>query len=171
MKRPDPIKPLREGADRAKRFFRRPAIQEVLREQTAGGVIFRKTAKGEVQILMIQDAKDRWTIPKGHVEEGEKPDQTAKREIMEETGLREVDVHKWLGKVNFRYRREQSLVLITMHVYLVEAKGNTNKLVKEDWMNGIKWFPALEALDEIEYEDIGKLFLLALKRIRKGQLK
>ena len=171
MKTPDPIEPLRKGAKRARKFFRRPAIQEVLREQTAGGVIFRRNQQGGIEFLIIQDAKNRWTIPKGHVEEGEKADQTARREIQEETGLKDMSVHRWLGKVNFRYRREQSLVLITMQVYLVEAKGNTNKLIKEDWMNDIKWFPAMEALDLIEYEDIGKLFLLALKRIRKGQLK
>lgn len=153
-----------------KKYFKRPAIQEVLRENTAGGVIFRRDKKGEVEILMIQDAKDRWTIPKGHIEEGEKPDETAKREIQEETGLQEMNVHRWLGKVNFQYRRQQSLVLITMQVFLVEALGDTNKLKKEDWMNDIKWFPAMEALDKIEYEDIGKLFLLGMKRIRKEKL-
>jgi hypothetical protein len=34
-------------------------------------------------------------------------------------------------------------------------------------MNGIKWFSFNDALDEIEYEDIGKLMLLAKKRIRQ----
>lgn len=170
MKRPDPIRPFKEGANKAKKFFHRPAIQEVLREHTAGGVIFRRGKDNQVEILMIQDAKDRWTIPKGHIEEGERSEETARREIQEETGLKEVKVHKWLGKVDFRYRRAQSLVLITMQVYLVEALGDTNSLVKEDWMNGIQWFPAMEALDKIEYEDIGKLFLVGLKQIRKGQV-
>ncbi len=153
-----------------KKYFKRPAIQEVLRENTAGGVIFRRNSNNEVEILMIQDAKDRWTIPKGHIEEGEKPDETAKREIEEETGLKDIKIHRWLGKVNFQYRRQQSLVLIAMQVYLVEALKNTDKVIKEDWMNDIKWFPAMEALDKIEYEDIGKLFLLGMKRIRNGKL-
>ena len=89
-----------------KKYFKRPAIQEVLRESTAGGVIFRRDKNNEVEILMIQDAKDRWT--------------------------------------------------------------NSSK--KEDWMNDIKWFPAMEALDKIEYEDISKLFLIGMKRIRKEKL-
>jgi hypothetical protein len=37
-------------------------------------------------------------------------------------------------------------------------------------MNGIQWFPFHEALDAIEYEDIGKLMLLAMKRIRQENL-
>ncbi len=145
---------------------RKPTISEVVREPTAGGIVYRLAEKGEVEILLIQDAKNRWTIPKGHIEEGESSKQTAEREIREETGLQQMAVSDWLGKINFRYRRQQSLVLMTTEIFLVEAKGKTNELQPEDWMNGIKWFPANEALDKIEYEDIGKIILLALKKIR-----
>lgn len=37
-------------------------------------------------------------------------------------------------------------------------------------MNGIDWLPATEALDRIEYEDIGKIILLGLKKIRDAGL-
>jgi hypothetical protein len=53
---------------------------------------------------------------------------------------------------------------------LVRAKGDTNAIQKEEWMNGIKWFSFHDALDAIEYEDIGKLMLLAMKKIRQGNL-
>jgi hypothetical protein len=56
---------------------------------------------------------------------------------------------------------------MTTDIFLVEAQGDTNKLQPEDWMNGIQWFSAQEALDKIEYEDIGKIILLGLNRIRK----
>lgn len=159
--------------ERFKKYFTRnkPSIQEVVREPTAGGIVFRRNEQSkEVEILLIQDAKDRWTIPKGHIEEGENAKQTAEREIREETGLQEMRVMAWLGKINFRYRRQQSLVLMTTQIYLVQGKGNTNKLNKEDWMNGIGWFKVHDALDMIEYEDIGKLILLAMKKIRQAGL-
>ncbi|OYW42573.1 hypothetical protein B7Z28_01420, partial [Candidatus Saccharibacteria bacterium 32-45-3] len=72
--------------DRFKKYFnrRRATIQEIVREPTAGGIVFRRNKENEVEILLIQDAKDRWTIPKGHIEEGETAQQTAKREIGEE---------------------------------------------------------------------------------------
>ncbi len=167
MKRPKPIAGIRQFVRR-----RRPAIDEVVREPTAGGIIFRhKPGKQDVvEILLIQDSKDRWTIPKGHIEEGENARQTAEREIREETGLQEMKVLDWLGKINFRYRRNNSLVLMTTEIYLVAAKGNTDVVNPEKWMNNLAWLPAAEALDKIEYDDIGKLILIALKKIRKREL-
>ena len=154
-----------------KYFIRKkPSIQEIVREPTAGGVVFRRDEKGQVEILLIQDAKDRWTIPKGHIEEGETAQQTAQREIGEEAGLKDTEVLGWLGKIHFRYRRIDKLVLMTTQIYLVRAKGDTNAIQKEEWMNGIKWFKFHDALDAIEYEDIGKLMLLAMKRIRQENL-
>ena len=162
MKRPKPIQGFRKFVHRHK-----PAIKEVVREPTAGGVVFRRDTKTkQLEILLIQDAKNRWTIPKGHIEEGETAKDTAKREIGEETGLKDLKILTWLGKINFRYRRQQSLVLMTTEIFLVQALGDTEKLKPEDWMNGIKWFKASEALDKIEYEDIGKIILLGLKKIR-----
>jgi 8-oxo-dGTP pyrophosphatase MutT (NUDIX family) len=149
---------------------RRPVIEEVVRETTSGGIVFRRTGKQQVEILLIQDAKGRWTIPKGHVEEGEETKYTAEREIQEETGLQEMKVGSYLGKVNFRYRRAHTLVLMTMHIFLVEGMGDTDKLQGEDWLMDMKWLPANEAVDKIAYEDIGKLILVGMKRIREGKL-
>ena len=159
--------------DKFKKYFNRSnkqSIQEIVREPTAGGIIFRRNEKGDVEILLIQDHKDRWTIPKGHIEEGETAQEAARREIGEEAGLHDIDMLGWLGKIHFRYRRIEKLVLITQQVYLMRVKTDGNEIQKEDWMNGIKWFPFNEALDLIEYEDIGKLMLLAMKRIRQENL-
>lgn len=158
--------------DKIKKFFPKKnfIIKEVVKEPTSGGMIFRRDEKNQIEILLIQDAKNRWTIPKGHIEAGETAKQTAEREITEETGLQEMTILGYLGKINFRYRRMTSLVLMTTEIFLVRAEGDTSNLKPEEWMNGIKWFPATEALDKIEYEDIGKLILLGLKKIRDQKL-
>lgn len=163
--RPKPIKAFKRLINR-----KNATINEVVREPTSGGIVFRRNAKQDIEILLIQDAKDRWTIPKGHIEKGESPKQTAEREIMEETGLAKVEMMGWLGKINFRYRRQQSLVLMTTEIFLAHAVGDTDAIKPEEWMNGIKWFSAAEALDKIEYEDIGKIILLGLKKIRDSKV-
>lgn len=164
MKRPKPVKAFKKIVK-----TRRPAISEVVKEPTAGGVIWRRNKQNQIEILLIQDAKERWTIPKGHIEEGETAKETAQREITEETGLKHMEMQNWLGKINFRYRRQQSLVLMTTDIFLVAAKGDSNDLKPEEWMKGIKWFQATEAVDKIEYEDIAKIILLGLQKIRKNK--
>ena len=158
--------------DRLKKYFnKRASIQEIVREPTAGGIIFRHPKDGgEIEILLIQDAKDRWTIPKGHIEPGETAQQTARREIGEEVGLYDIEILGWLGKIHFRYRRIDKLVLMTTQIYLVRAGKDADNIRNEGWMNDLKWLPFSEALDLIEYEDIGKLMLLAKKRIRQENL-
>jgi 8-oxo-dGTP pyrophosphatase MutT (NUDIX family) len=167
MQRPKPIQGFRKLVQR-----RRPAISEVVREPTAGGIVYRRSSKTpeKVEILLIQDSKGRWTIPKGHIEENETARQTAEREIREETGLQKMKIQDWLGKINFRYRRGTSLVLMTTEIFLVKAIGNSNGVKPEKWMTSLAWLPAHDALDKIEYEDIGKLILLGLKKIRKQSL-
>lgn len=161
MKRPKPFAGLN-------RLVRRPAISQVVREPTSGGIVFRRSKSDpkKIEILLIQDSKGRWTIPKGHIEDGEKARETAEREIREETGLEEMKVHDWLGKINFRYRRAESLVLMTTEIFLVQALGDSDKIKPEKWMSSLKWMPSNEALEKIEYEDIGKLILIGLNKIR-----
>ncbi len=168
-----PTKKYREnGLSKLKQvvFRKKPEIKEIVREPTAGGIVFRPTADNkDIEILLIQDSKDRWTIPKGHIEPGETAKQTAVREIGEESGLKEVEVLGWLGKIHFKYRRADKLVLMTTQVYLVQSMDKNERPTKEKWMNGIRWFSFNEALDAIEYADIEKLMLIAKRRVRNGE--
>lgn len=155
-----------------KKYFghKKPSIQEIVREPTAGGIVFRRNKNGDVEFLLYQDARDRWTIPKGHIEPGESAQAAAIREVGEETGLYNVEPICWLGKINFRYRRLDKLVLISQQNYLVKVKTDGEEIKKEEWMNDIRWFSVQDALDKVEYEDIGKLMLLGMKKIRQEQL-
>lgn len=153
----------------SKIFRKKPAIKEIVREPTSGGIVFRMSRDNkDIEILLIQDSKNRWTIPKGHIEPGETAKQTAVREIGEESGLHHVQVLTWLGKIHFKYRRQDKLVLMTTQIYLVRSLDDHEKPQKEKWMNGIKWFNFNDALNAIEYDDIEKLMLIAKKKIRAG---
>lgn len=160
-----------ESTSSHSKFRKKPTIQEIVREPTSGGIVFRMTKDGkDIEVLLIQDSKNRWTIPKGHIEQGETARQTAIREIGEEAGLQHIKVLTWLGKIHFKYRRLDRLVLMTTQVYLVRALDGSEIPTKEKWMNGIKWFSFKDALSAVEYEDIEKLMLIAKKKIRSGEI-
>ena len=55
----------------------------VRKTKSAGGVVLNKDGK----ILVVNQNNNSWSLPKGHIEEGEKAIDSAKREIYEETGL------------------------------------------------------------------------------------
>ncbi len=120
-----PAEQVKESAfDRIKSavFRKKSTIQAIVREPTSGGIVFRFTKDHkDIEILLIQDSKERWTIPKGHIEPGETAKMTARREIEEETGLKNLSVLTWLGKIHFKYRRLDKLVLMTTQIYLVQA--------------------------------------------------
>lgn len=54
----------------------------------AGGVVYRITDRGpEFLVVTARRQPDQWVLPKGHIERGERPEETAVREVAEETGV------------------------------------------------------------------------------------
>src|ERR1700679_3416118 len=66
---------------------------------TAGGVVLN--AKG--QVLIVNQNRSSWSLPKGHVDPGEDPFQAAMREIKEESGINKLDFLSILGSYG-RYK-------------------------------------------------------------------
>ncbi len=70
-----------------------------MKTMTAGGVVLNKEGK----VLVVNQNNDSWSLPKGHVDEGEDPLAAAKREIYEESGIGNVELVRELGSYD-RYR-------------------------------------------------------------------
>ena len=75
------------------------------------GVIPLQVLDGCYHVLMVQHQKGHWGFPKGHQEKEEKPRETARRELLEETGLK---VRSWLSphqfKESYQFEREGKTV-------------------------------------------------------------
>ena len=61
------------------------------KEYSAGAVIYRNSADEPLFLLVYSGRNGNWGFPKGHIEPGENELEAARREIFEETGLRELD--------------------------------------------------------------------------------
>ena len=97
---------------------------------SAGGVVLNKHG----QIAIVSQNGNSWSLPKGHVEEGEDYLTAAKREIYEETGIKELTLVKKLG--NYERHRigkdtngDDISELKTLHFFLFKTNTETLKPV------------------------------------------
>lgn len=111
-----------------------------MKEISAGGIIFFEDNKNKnIEVLMIEDKCHKWTFPKGKVEEGETYQQTALREILEETGING-KVVKPLDKVSYCYSHSlNDRVEKEVYFYLVKTISQDVTVQKSE-INSAKWF-------------------------------
>ena len=126
-------------------------------EKSAGALIFRKD-KGIIKYLLLhypstsKAPRDYWDLPKGHIEKREKELETVKREVEEETGLKDLefieDFKKWI-KYFFRHKGKTVFKIVTF--YLAETKTKEIKISFEHI--GYKWLPYEEALKQLTFKN------------------
>jgi len=89
----------------------------VRREFSAGGVLVRRLSSGWHVAAIRPGGKDVWALPKGLVAAGERPAETAAREVTEETGVEGRLVEK-LGDVRYVYTWKGERVFKVVSFYL-----------------------------------------------------
>ncbi len=97
---------------------RTPVAQISTRTQvSAGGVAFRKR-KGRVEVAIISvGQKGRWQLPKGLVDEGESPEETAIREVREEAGIQTEKVQP-LDQIEYWYYSTEHGQRVRFHKFV-----------------------------------------------------
>ena len=137
---------------------RRPPRMPKVEETSAGGLIVDRT--GELlraALIARHDRRGRlvWSLPKGHLEAGETPEDAAIREVEEETGIRG-RVLAPLGVIDFWFIAENRRIHKTVHHYLMEASGG--ELSDEDAeVVEVAWFPLTDVRDRLAYADERRL--------------
>ncbi|GAB3286708.1 NUDIX hydrolase [Parasphingorhabdus pacifica] len=125
-------------------------------ETSAGGLVVDR-AKRSAAIIGRLDRKGRllWSLPKGHIEPGETPDQTAVREIAEETGITGRVVTP-IGMIDYWFVAGSRRVHKTVHHYLLDAVDG--ELSDEDVeVTEVAWAPLGELDEVLAYADERRL--------------
>jgi len=144
----------------------------MIREISAGGVVVRKTPEGW-EMAVIEPQKDSiatlpaatrqrtsqkmlLALPKGLVDPGEKPEQTATREVVEETGLTAIPVTK-LGDIKYAYVRswgDKQRVFKIVSFYLFRYQSGQIDEIAPEMRIEVKramWIPLEDAARKLAY--------------------
>jgi ADP-ribose pyrophosphatase YjhB (NUDIX family) len=125
-------------------------------EVSAGGLVVDKS--GEMGLLIGRiDKRGRmlWSLPKGHIESGESPEEAALREVREETGIKS-SITRSLGVIDFWFMAEGKRIHKTVHHFLfAEKSGKLEAQLSE--VDDVKWFPLDEIAKTLAYPDERKL--------------
>jgi len=141
-------------------------------ERSAGVIIFRKE-KDQIYYLLLhypslshRAKKDYWDLPKGHIEKGETPLETAKREAREETGIEDlkfVEGFKETLKYFFKWQKKNILKFVTFYL----AQTNTKKVKISSEHLGYLWLPYEKAIEKLTYKNAKKLLEKANLKIKE----
>jgi len=106
--------------------------------RAAGGAVLNNK-KDEVLMIFRHG---RWDLPKGKKNSGERNRETALREVMEETGLKQLEITKKLYVTYHFYRRNKRLIIKKTHWYLMNAKPKQEMIpARDEGIEKVKWIP------------------------------
>lgn len=137
-------------------------------EFSAGGVVFKKSEKG-VEILVAQHSQHHgWVFPKGFIGDkeefkGESKEDTALREVEEETGVKG-KILEPLTPVTYWYVMNDVKRKKTVYYFIMQGIGGD--IAKHDWeMENVEWLPMDKVEDRLTYGSDKDVWKEAKKRI------
>jgi ADP-ribose pyrophosphatase YjhB (NUDIX family) len=132
---------------------------------SAGGIVYRFGDAGLEVALCGRDSDGIWGLPKGTPDKGESLEETAVREVTEETGL-EVRIVGEVGVVEYWFVREGVRYHKWVHHYLMEATGGDPSLHDQEY-DRVEWFPVEAALQTLSFKNESEMVQKARKMLEK----
>lgn len=129
-----------------------------MEETSAGGFVLDRS--GQVPQAALIARHDRrghlvWSLPKGHIEEGETAEEAAVREVLEETGIHG-SVIAPVGTIDFWFMGDNQRIHKTVHHFLLDAR-DTELSDADAEVVEVAWVPLDEVVARLRYADERRL--------------
>lgn len=120
-------------------------------EKSAGAVIFRKD-EGKIFYLLLHYEAGHWDFSKGHIEKGESLEDTALREVKEETGIEDAKfVEGFKERIKYFFKGDKGNIFKKVTFFLFETKQKEVKLSFEHI--GYKWLSYKKVLSQLTFKN------------------
>lgn len=124
-------------------------------ETSAGGVVVRMASADDgcarPLFLIIRDSYDNWGFPKGHVEDGERPEAAALREVIEETGIDTLTVRSSIDTIDWYFRFRGRLIHKVCHFFLMITDLADTSPQRSEGITACRWEPYEDAAQLVSY--------------------
>lgn len=132
----------------------------------AGGVVLRGPADGLEVVLTGRDSDRTWVFPKGTPEAGESIEETALREVGEETGL-EVEIVRPIGQIDYWFAVPGQRVHKIVHFFLMRSVGGDVSRHDHEY-DEVRWVGADEARRLLTYDTYREMLERAIHALREA---
>lgn len=129
-------------------------------EKSAGAIVYRTEGSKKLYLLLHYE-EGHWDFPKGHVEKGESEEETIRREVREETGIKDIVFEDFRESIHYFYKREGKTIFKEVVFRLASTREKDVKLSFEHV--GYKWLSYEEALSQLTYDNAKELLKKAHK--------
>lgn len=133
---------------------------------SAGGVVYR-VVDGRIEVVLVgRSAQGLWALPKGTPEPGETPEETARREVSEETGL-QVEIVEPIDSIYYSYAVRESDLMIDKEVrhFLMRPTGGDVAFHDHEY-DRVEWFELGLAIRLMTYPNEARVVERAAPLIR-----
>lgn len=122
-------------------------------EKSCGAIVYRVNPAGTIEYLILHQYRSgTWSVPKGHIAAGETEEETARREIREETGLNVELIHGFRKELTYTVSAKASKNVV---IFLAEANGDLS--LGENEISEAIWAEKASAIRRLGGRSIGRI--------------